>query len=114
VKVKDHQSQEIVYDKALSDFETLMLEMKRLTSFFIQHNLVDFCFESISTEESISQDLKKPNSNQSHMKVNLNNKGSSIQTEIIVYKLMDFEAQVSAVEGAADRNVPQDLQTHDR
>jgi hypothetical protein len=70
-----------------------MLEMKRLTSFFIQHNLVDFCFESISTEESISQDLKKPNSNQSHMKVNLNNKGSSVQTEIIVYKLMDFEAR---------------------
>ena len=51
VKVNDASDKPIVYDKALDDFRELNQFLKKLVCFFLENNLLDFCFDAVDSKD---------------------------------------------------------------
>lgn len=91
IKVTDHLEQEIVYDKALEDFEDLLEEIKRICSFYLQNSLVDFCFDSVVTTELISNELKEKESNLNHIRFETKSSVHQINLDYILNEILKHE-----------------------
>ena len=91
IKVIDHLDKEIVYDSAINEFELLIGELKQTLSFYIQHSLVDYCFDSIVMGESVSTDIREPNSNLTHTKFDLKPSANHLNYEFLVSEVLKHE-----------------------
>jgi hypothetical protein len=91
IKVTDHLEQEIVYDKALEDLEDLLEEIKKISSFYLQNSLVDFCFDSVVTTELISNDLKDKDSSLNHVRFETKSSVHHINCEYIINEVLRHE-----------------------
>lgn len=94
MKVTDSKGQEILYDKALKDFETIISTLKKLASYFIEHNLIDFCFDSVEIEDFKLEDNR--GFTHKHMKMNITELVKSINIEYIMHKVFKAETEFQA------------------
>lgn len=92
IKVMDHLDQEIIYDKALEDFEDLLEELKRICSFYLQNSLVDYCFDSVVTTELISADMKEKDSNLNHIRFETKSICHHINHDYILNEVLRHES----------------------
>lgn len=93
IKITDHLDQEIIYDKALEDFEDLLEEVKRICGFYLQNTLVDFCFDSVVTTELISTDLKEKDSNLNHIRFETKSFSHHINHDYILNEVLRNESE---------------------
>jgi tetratricopeptide (TPR) repeat protein len=92
IKIIDHLEQEIIYDEAINSFEKLLNELKLLVSFFIQNNLVDYCFSAVITTEQVSGDLKDNSVNLNHLRFTTKPLAQQLNYEYLVYQICNSEA----------------------
>ena len=85
VKISDSTDKPIMYDKALNDFSKLNEYLQKLVCFFIENNLVDFCFDAVTMEDVKFEDNR--GLSQNHLKMNISQAPSTINIEYLVYKI---------------------------
>jgi hypothetical protein len=103
VRIIDHLDQEIVYDKALEDFEDLLEEIKKICSFYLQNTVLDYCFDSVVTTELVSTDLKEKDTPVSHLRFETKPNSQHINHEYIVHEVLKHECQFQVNKAKAIR-----------
>jgi hypothetical protein len=101
IKIVDHLEQEIIYDKALEDFEDLLSEVRKICGFYLQTTVVDFCFDSLISTELVSNDLKEKDSPLSHLRMEATESPQHVNHEYIVYEVLRHESQFQAAKALA-------------
>jgi hypothetical protein len=101
VKIVDHLEQEIVYDKALEDFEDLVAEVRKLCGFYLQTSVVDFCFDAVIATELVSNDLKEKDVPLSHLRLEPTASPQQVNHEYIVYEVLRHESRFQAAKALA-------------
>lgn len=94
VKISDSTDKPIIYDKALEDFNRLNIYLKKLICFFIENNLIDFCFDAIQMEDVNLKDER--GLNQNHLKMKVSESPKTLNIEYLVYKVYKVEAEYQA------------------
>ena len=88
-RLVDHSNSEIVYDRAVEEFASVVEEMKRVLSYFIQFSLVDYCYDSVDINEHVSAD--RNNNTVNHSKIEIRDASHHLHYEYIVYEMVRYE-----------------------
>lgn len=94
VKISDSKDRQILYDKSLLDFQTIIHKLKKISSYFIENNLIDFCFDSVKIEDFKMEDNR--GFTHRHMKMKITDEPKSINVEYVVFKVLKAEADFQA------------------
>lgn len=91
VKVNDAEDKPIIYDKALEDFQLINNFLKKLVCFFLENNLIDYCFDAVDSKDISLQDNR--GFVQNHLKLNISESPKGVNIEYVIHKVYKFEAE---------------------
>ena len=94
VKITDGKDKAVIYDKAIDDFNTICKTLKKTVSFFIENNLVDFCFDGVEIQDFAMEDDR--GFEHRHMKMKVTDAPKSVNIEYLVYRVFKMEASFQA------------------